>query len=260
MAANTKSLINKQTIKKNNIMKKIILSLFAVTLLTASYAQSSGASLEKASANLNNNMKTAEDLQNMLMKDYTQIMDVRQGVPGKNFKMGTSMTLSGYGDENAIKEAKKLEETFNKTFEGSLWSFSSVNENSQPVLTVKAGGKTESGTYSAFPGSAAIEISSFLMGKDLSVFIFQNKKDKNNHLITFAVQNGLSMVSEFNLSNEKASASTGGPKTMNAAAAVAPAVAVPNAGGSASGAANQVTNEAKNKAKNAVKGKLGKLL
>jgi hypothetical protein len=241
-------------------MKKIILSLLAVTLLTASYAQSSGATTEKASANLNNNMKTAEDLQNMLMKDYTQIMDVRQVVPGKNFKMGTSMTLSGYGDENAIKEAKKLEENFNKTFEGSLWSFGSVNENSQPVLTVKAGSKTESGTYSAFPGSAAIEVSSFLMGKDLSVFIFQNKKDKNNYLITFAVQNGLSMVSEFNLTNEKVSASATNTTTTDAAATNAASTPTTTTNQATTEVKNTATNEIKNKAKNAVKGKLGKLL
>lgn len=172
-------------------MKKIVFTAAALCIFCLSTLA------QKEKTNLDNNLKTVDELNKMLATKYTQIQTAEKAVPGNSFKMGEIMVLNYYGDEAAQKQADAIEKEFNGMLANSTWKFDKIDPQNgmQKVTVATKTGETQQSNYSTV--GATFIANSLIQGMDLNVYIYQNKTNAKNHIIVFALPTGMSCVAEF---------------------------------------------------------------
>jgi hypothetical protein len=179
-------------------MKKItcILTLMVGISLVA-MAQPSGAN-PKAEGQLKANMATIDAMDKMLAKDYTMFTSAEKAVSGSTFTFKDCLVLTSYGDEAINKQMKETEKGLAATFKGSTWKFDSYNQYTQTILTVTAlNGQSERTGYSAFPGSATVNMgSTIIQGITLEAYFYQKKDDTKSFIMVFGLMNGVACYAE----------------------------------------------------------------
>jgi hypothetical protein len=176
-------------------MKKILL-IFAVCWLASFYTQAQTNGYAEAKERLRKNENAIQELSNLLMTDYTQVMNTSSVVPANTFKFGESIVLTSFGDVAINQQASQMEAEFNQMFDGSTWKFTpeSKSANSTVSVSTKAG-QTETSNYNC-SGSAMITINGLIEGMAMNIQVFQNKADKTSFLFLFSPNQGLLVVTE----------------------------------------------------------------
>ena len=183
-------------------MKKIITTIVAIFFAATTTFAQTNATTKKAQANAAKAMETIEEFQKLLATDYNQLMDAGQAVSGKTFKMGECMALTVYGDDAMKKQAETYEAEFGKQFSNSTWVFEPDNTANMPTVTVTAtNGQAATSGYSG--SGAMFRIGTLIESLDIAAYIYQNKKNKTDHMIFFQVANGMMLGAAFNIANNK---------------------------------------------------------
>lgn len=147
--------------------------------------------------NLLKNTATVEELQQMLVTDYVAMSEMNKVVPKNQFTVSNLMVLNPYGDVSAQSQAKAIEDQFSSVFNESSWKFDAIDlqNGSQKLTVTTASGQTESASYNCV--GATFHSGTLIEGMDVDAYLFQNKTNKNQFILLFALTNGMTVVADF---------------------------------------------------------------